>query len=289
MKKLGLLIVLSALIVFQSCNENKIESFTEESKFNLVDSICIDPNFGVSSLSAFELDGEEYFSVANFKTQKEIRIFNSKGLVQAVSLKGFSIFNDTPLAYEVLNLDTILIILNQDPRIFYVDSKGVIFKVISFEEEYKELGGLRVRRDISPAFLNRDEDYATINVLTAPDFSGFSLDSLEKFNYENKRNLHLHKKIVISGLSEDTAVVEMKLDNAFDGLVEDDQVLNAAWAFTLSNNKYCATLENSNKINVFNNYSNLDSVRETTVILFRITCNYEQRSQIILNISSSKY
>ncbi|MDX1447311.1 hypothetical protein, partial [Lishizhenia sp.] len=112
MKKLGLLIVLSALIVFQSCNENKIESFTEESKFNLVDSICIDPNFGVSSLSAFELDGEEYFSVANFKTQKEIRIFNSKGLVQAVSLKGFSIFNDTPLAYEVLNLDTILIILN---------------------------------------------------------------------------------------------------------------------------------------------------------------------------------
>ncbi|SFT49871.1 hypothetical protein SAMN05216474_0901 [Lishizhenia tianjinensis] len=262
MKKLGLLIVLATITVFQSCTSNKIENFSEESKFKLVDSICIDPNFGVSSVSAFELDGQEYFSVANFKTQKEIRIFHQDSLVRTISLNGFSIFKETPLAYEVLNLDTILIILNQDPRIFYVDAKGVIFKAISFEDEYNELGGMRVRRDISPAFLNRKEDYAALNFLTAPDFTGFTLDSLQKFEEENRNNLRKQKKIVVKGLSDDTSVIETNLSNAFEGMLSDNQVLNSAWYFTLTNDKYCATLESSNKINVFNSDFELEKQLE---------------------------
>ena len=255
MKNLLLLLIVS-LTLF-SCGENKILKLENNNVLEIVDSISIDPMFGVSSNTAFDLNGESYFSVANFKTQKEVRIYNSSGeLVKTFDLTPFMDFPESIMAYEVLDLNQILVLIYRDYRVYFLNDKGRITKSISFKKKLDELGGISVIRNLSPSFLLPNSNKIYLSLVKYANFSKIASSTKEVALEENKKNYLTPRIIYIEDIQSDEPVVKSVLSDPYRGVNEYSDLLFRTNHFIYSNNRYMVSLDYSNRFNVFDSEFN---------------------------------
>lgn len=255
MKNLLLLLIVS-LTLF-SCGENKILEFENNDLLEVVDSIEVDPMFGVSSTSAFELDGKSYFSVANYKTQKEVRIYNSSGeLVKTFDLTPFMDFQEGIMSYEVLDLKNLLVIIYKDNRVYFLNDEGRITKSISFENEIEKLGGVSVIRNMSPSFLLPNSNNIYLSLVRYADFSKFINSTKEEALIENKKNYLTPRLIYIEDIKSENPIVKSALPDPFNGMNDYADLLFRTNHFIYSNDKFLISLDYSNKINIFDSEFN---------------------------------
>lgn len=256
-KDLALLIL---VIFIASCGKKELHTLENSEVLNIVDSITFEDAFGISEFVPTEIDGEDYFLLGNFRTYRELRVYDKNvELVKTFDLSAFDNFSGRIQAVELIDLKTAVVVLKNTDRIFFLNDEGYIFKAISIEKELDSLNARGVIRNYSPPVLLPDKNSMYMYVNAFPPLRNMDEYSLEKKVAVNAMYLYQPRLIYIKDISSDNPKVELKMDSLYAGVLENDALLIMPHHVTASSGKYLSAIEYSNKLKVFNENFELEN------------------------------
>ncbi|NOQ74613.1 MAG: hypothetical protein GQ574_21555 [Crocinitomix sp.] len=128
------LIYFSIITVFFSCKEGKVGGELKQ-----LEDLTFDSGFNSEKGQIEKFNNQEYYCVADYSKHKQISLHEiDSDLMVSVPLDSVVQLGEKIIAYEVINLDTIMILTKFNSHLYFINQTGAIWKTIDFSPYFKK-------------------------------------------------------------------------------------------------------------------------------------------------------
>ncbi len=187
------LITIPVLLI--TCFISSCSKSVKQSKdFKHLKNLTFTSGFKSGNAQIETIDGEEYLCIGDYQREKCIVLHSLESeKTLKIDLSRLDLFQEKVMAFEILNLDTILILPYYSTKIYCLNRKGDVWKIIDFKSYLPKDGNYELKRSATP-FHYKDNSLI------------FSLEYL----YNNEKDMYSFRR------KRNAAPILFKIENVFD-------------------------------------------------------------------------
>ena len=240
-------IYLFFLLPFLSCEPNS--SYQDSLKF--IKNQAFPNGYRTGNSQIVHYDNEEHICFGDYYTHKKIAIHTlepNTSHIEFVNLQPITDRHEKIQAYEVINLDTILVLPYYSNILYLINQKGVIWKTINLNPYLKEKGSFELLTCAAPFQFN------DTTLIFSLDYSPYNLP-VEDFNDLYKYRIASDKAptlFKIDNIFSDSLSVQFGLYNFYNNFLPQDCIKAEGRIFTFTEDKILFNSAYSDSIYIIN-------------------------------------
>tara|TARA_R110002050_G_scaffold245367_1_gene382971 strand:- start:39062 stop:40177 length:1116 start_codon:yes stop_codon:yes gene_type:complete len=143
-----LVFYIALIVLALSCSSNSTD-VTKKKRLRFIENYSFYSGFQSGNSQIEILNGKEYFCVGDFYSHKKIAVHSlADTSTFFIDLSQITDLGEHVMAYEIINLDSIMILTTVTNRVYFIHQTGAIFHKIDFNEELN--GVYELRRSSTP-------------------------------------------------------------------------------------------------------------------------------------------
>lgn len=241
------LIIFFITLCLFSCQSEQIKSI------KAIESLSYQTGFNSLNAQIEYFNNKEYLCIADFQTYKKIVIHDLKtpGSNLVIPLDEITNLRERIVAFEIHNLDTIIILPNYSNIIYFINSSGEIWNKIDLNPYLQEEGYFELTRSITPFQFNDTTLIFSLNYLAKnlpPNARG------DLYTYYQKR-YEAPALFKIINIYADTLKTEFGLRNLYTNFSSNKSVNIEGNLFTFFEDKIVFNSAYSDSLYIINTMS----------------------------------
>lgn len=163
--------------IFYSCSNNNTTTFD----FQHVKNLTFKSGFKSGNAQIELINGKEYVCIGEYRNEKRIALHSLKGNNKiTIDLRRLDLFNEQVMAFELINLDTILVLPYYSSKLYCLNQHGDIWKIIDLHPYLPKNGKYELKRSATPFLFQNN------SLIFSLEYLSDSEDDL--YTYRKKRN-----------------------------------------------------------------------------------------------------
>jgi len=194
------------MILFSCQNKNHNKNV----QFEYVKDMIFDSGFKSGNAQIEFINGREFLCIAEYQKEKKIVLHALDGKESiSIGLSRLDLFNERALAFEVFNLDTILVLPYYSNILYCMNQKGDVWKTIDLNPYLEKEGRFELKRSATPFHYNNNALVFSLEYLIDTDVV------YDAYSYRKKRNA-APILLKIEDIFKDTLDVQFGLRNLYN-------------------------------------------------------------------------
>lgn len=215
-------------------NNNTCES-VKGSRLSLNGNLTFQSGFNSGNAQIEKFNSEEFICFANFQTDKEIAIHGlTSNIEYHIPLDEVLLTGNKIQAFEIINLDTIIVLSQYSSKVFFINSEGTIWKYIDFEPYLKTMGDFEIWRGNTPFMFN--DSSALFPILSKP-MSSVGIDKYQSYEYYYGKAYAEPSLVFVPNIYSDSLSFTIGLKGLYDNFTDSNRLAIEGRNFTYINNQ----------------------------------------------------